>query len=650
MARPLVVFASLLVASRLTAQDPTHPLDGLSAREHWIARDVLMASGKLDTTVKFLNVALREPPKSFVLGWKPGEPLPREAFVHLRQSNRGFEAVVDLVGKRLVDWRAVTERQYMASMDESDWVREAMVANPEVLQALKRRGITDLTVIDCSPANNGYLGTPEERDRRLAYVSCFDGHGAVSGWGAPIEGVQAVVDLQRKQILRVTDTGVRPPASLMGEHYAEAVGGVRHALPPIVVTQPNGPGFAVDHHQVSWDNWRFQFRVDQRRGLVLSQIRYADQGRERSVLYQASLSELFVPYMDPSAPWNYQGYYDLGTYPSIFGGIASTLEPGADCPSNAVYFSSFVGSPKGTPFERARTACLFEWLSDEPAWRHAREGVVESRNRRDLVLRMIMGAGNYDYLFDWVFMQDGTIRVELAATGMDQVKGASTRSAAEAKAGGAAEDRYGRFVAPYLIAPDHSHFFSFRLDFDIDGQANSLMVDRLETERQPAANPRRSLWRVNSVEARTEADAKRHSPMSAPEFWRIVNPSVRGAYGDPVGYLLEGHGAMTLLSDDDYMRQRSGFTDYTLWATPLAPTELFAAGDYPTGSLAGEGLPKWTQANRPIANTDIVLWYTLGFHHVPRPEDWPILSLERHGFELKPSGFFSRNPAIDLPR
>jgi primary-amine oxidase len=66
--------------------------------------------------------------------------------------------------------------------------------------------------------------------------------------------------------------------------------------------------------------------------------------------------------------------------------------------------------------------------------------------------------------------------------------------------------------------------------------------------------------------------------------------------------------------------------------------------------LAGEGLPQWTAANRPIANTDIVLWYVMGFHHIPRPEDYPILSLERHSFEIKPAGFFARNPAIDLPR
>ena len=116
----------------------------------------------------------------------------------------------------------------------------------------------------------------------------------------------------------------------------------------------------------------------------------------------------------------------------------------------------------------------------------------------------------------------------------------------------------------------------------------------------------------------------RTSTLKEPEIWRVVNPSRLGQMGYPTGYLLEGHGGRTLLAPDDYLQGRAGFTDHTLWATPMDRGEMFAAGDYPTGSEAGAGLPAWTSANRPVANTDIVLWYTIGFHHVARQEDWPI--------------------------
>ena len=52
----------------------------------------------------------------------------------------------------------------------------------------------------------------------------------------------------------------------------------------------------------------------------------------------------------------------------------------------------------------------------------------------------------------------------------------------------------------------------------------------------------------------------------------------------------------------------------------------------------------------PIHNHDIVLWYTLGITHNPRPEDWPVMPVHAAGFKLVPWGFFGRNPAMDLPK
>ena len=105
-----------------------------------------------------------------------------------------------------------------------------------------------------------------------------------------------------------------------------------------------------------------------------------------------------------------------------------------------------------------------------------------------------------------------------------------------------------------------------------------------------------------------------------------------------------------MLADSDWMRRLAGFTEHTLWVTPQRPDELFAAGSYPTNASEPDGLSAWTQADRPIADTDIVAWYTIGFHHIARPEDWPILPLELHGFDLKPVAFFDMSPAMDLPR
>ncbi len=632
----------------LSAQEPTHPLDELSSSEYWTLYETLREHPDVGDDAEFLYAGLEEPAKAEVLAWTRGRAFGRRARAHFVQEHTGWEAVVDLGRRTVVEIRKVTDRQYMTGPADDDAV-SGIKEHPLMVAAFRARGFTDLSKIACAVGSDAYFDTPEERGRRLGRVRCSDRTGRVSGLGAPIANLVAIVDQRTGDVLRVIDGGPisgEPPS--VGEHHPEAIGETRKALPPMFVMQPEGAGFELDGHQVSWEGWRFHFRVDQRRGLVLSRIGHQDGDEFRSVLYQASLSELFVPYHDPEEPWNHQAYFDLGTYPRDFGGVASSLEPGRDCPAYARFFDTFVIQADGSPRERQRVACLFERLPEEPAWRHTRDnGVVESRARRDLVLRMIMGAGNYDYLFDWVFRQDGAIRVNLAATGIDQMKAVAPRDAVADAAGDA--DRYGSFVAPHLVAVNHSHIINFRLDFDVDGQGNSLQVDRLITEVQPSDNPRRSVWRVESETARHEEDAMRTSTMSEPEYWRVVNPSRVGDMGHQSGYLIDGHGIMSLLSMDDYLQSRAGFTEHTLWATPLNPRELFAAGDYPTNSVGGAGLPAWTAANRAIENTDIVLWYTIGFHHVARPEDWPILPLEMHGFNLVPSGFFERNPAIDLP-
>jgi primary-amine oxidase len=226
------------------------------------------------------------------------------------------------------------------------------------------------------------------------------------------------------------------------------------------------------------------------------------------------------------------------------------------------------------------------------------------------------------------------------------VKAVVSRSASDASA--AADTAYGRLVAPNTVAVNHDHFFCFRLDLDVDGTANSFVVDRLVTKRLPPESLRKSLWVVESRTARTEKEAQlgRHEP----GLWRFVNPAAKGPLGYPVSYQIRaGHDVESLLSDDDWPQRRAGFTRHALWVTPYKPTELYAAGDYPTQSRGGDGLPAWTAADRPLENTDLVAWYTVGMHHVVRAEDWPVMPVVWHDFEIRPFDFFPRNPALDIP-
>jgi primary-amine oxidase len=107
---------------------------------------------------------------------------------------------------------------------------------------------------------------------------------------------------------------------------------------------------------------------------------------------------------------------------------------------------------------------------------------------------------------------------------------------------------------------------------------------------------------------------------------------------------------MSLLADDDNPQLRGAFSKSVLWVTPHDESQRFATGLHVTGGSGEDGLPEWTKANRPIEQADIVVWYTMGIHHVARSEDWPVMPIAIHELELRPFDFFARNPALDLPR
>jgi primary-amine oxidase len=643
-----IVFAFVFVFLATTADaaaSATHPLDGLTGPEYWAVFNTLNAVGKVDSDTRYPFITLLEPPKGDVLVWKPGVPFSREAFVVVKQGPRTFEAVVDVTNKRLVSWRERVGVQPNLLPDEIVVDAGTLDQDPAFHTAMQRRGITNISTIGCSGASAGYYGLPEEEGRRLVRLSCYDRRGTYEPDSRLVTGVTVVWDADAQKIVKVVDTGIVPRPTAPADYDPNSIA-PRKIPTPIKIEQPLGPSFHVDGHIVTWQNWHFHFRIDRRVGLVVSNVGYQDTGRLRSVLYEASLSEIFVPYQDPRQDWYWATYLDAGEFAD---GFSVSLDPGNDCPENAVYFDQVYADSYGLPAVTPRAACLFERDAGDIAWRHSGStDPVESRKSRDLVLRTIGSFSNYDYVFDWIFKQDGSIQVAVGLTGIDEM---GSESAAASDGGPNGADAHGRFVAPHIVAPYHDHFFSYRLDFDVDGTANSFVDDKLVTERLTPPTPRRSLWVVKSEAAKTEADAKLTVDEMHPALWRVVNPHRKGATGYPVGYDIDpGTTATSLLLPDDYPQRRAGFTDYQLWVTPYRADERYAAGDYPTQSKGGDGLPAWTKADRPIENTDIVVWYTMGFHHVPRAEDYPVMPTEWIDFELRPDNFFTRNPAIDLPR
>jgi primary-amine oxidase len=175
----------------------------------------------------------------------------------------------------------------------------------------------------------------------------------------------------------------------------------------------------------------------------------------------------------------------------------------------------------------------------------------------------------------------------------------------------------------------------------------------MNTRALPAgpANPSGTAFAMRETVLARERQARRSLDPSSARVWSVVNPSVRTALGHPASYMLvPGTNAVPYLAPTSTVRKRAGFVDHHLWVTRRQDDELFAAGAYPNQSTGGDGLPRWAADDEPLVGQDVVLWYTMGITHIPRPEEWPIMPVAHLGFKLIPAGFFERNPALDVPR
>lgn len=649
--------ATALAAFLLAATPaPAHPLDGLTAEEMRRVTGILRAAGEADDRTRYPLIELIEPPKADVLAWSEGGPEPRRALVHMLGETGFRTAVVDITGGA-VESAGPAAGQPMVLFEEFTGAMNAALAHPEMIAGLARRGLAPGDVF-CLPLTAGNYLTPEYEGTRLMKVPCYVNPTGSNYYARPVEGVFAVVDLLRNEAIRVVDEGVVPlPEDDWGYTPDEvaARGLPRPASSPVHLTQPGGPGYSLMGSQVEWDIWRFRLRVDKRPGIVLSNIDVSEGGRWRPVLYQAHLSEVFVPYMDPSPGWYFRTYMDSGEYG--FGLFLSPLTAGVDCPGHATFLPALVNDDFGGPLEIPDAICVFERYVGDPAWRHfevfaqgeTTSVPAEGRPATELVVRTASVVGNYDYLIDYRFRQNGALSIDVGSTGQDAVKGVATTSMEDATA--AADTAYGTLVAPNLVAPFHDHYFNFRLDFDVDGPVNHPAVLEIVAGEPADDSPRRSFWTVERSAPASELEARYTLSAMAPKYFLVANEAERTPLGHHPAYMVH-HGNVAYGPFDyaaDPPMRRNAYIEHTIWNTVYDPAQRYAGGELPMQSDGSDTLAEWVKADRPLQGTDVVTWFTAGFHHLPRAEDWPVMSTDWKTIHIVPYNFFTRNPALTLP-
>jgi primary-amine oxidase len=608
----------------------THPLDPLTPDEMRTAVAAVRATGRLGESAWFSTVTPDDARRPGVAGRRArvvAVPGPAATVA---------EATVDLATGDVAGWVDHEGARPALGFGESLTVILALREHPGFVAALAARGIDDIDTVQIDPWPAGNFGNPAEEGRRVArclpYLRAAKGD---NGYARPLDGLRALVDMATGEVLELTDTGPVPVPDDPGSYFPEDHP-PRAGLAPLAITQPDGVGFTVDGHRLAWQGWTLHVSLDPLEGIVLRDVAYGG----RSILRRASISEMVVPYGDPGPGHGWQNAFDVGEWG--LGRLANSLALGCDCVGEIRYLDAVLADEQGEPSTVANAICLHE----EDAgigWKHhdLMGGRTEVRRKRRLVVSSISTVGNYDYGFYWYFHQDGSLELEVKLTGI--------LSTAAVDPGGPV-DPSSPLVAAGLAAPLHQHLFCARLDPAVDGAVNE--VEEVDVAPLPAGpgNPWANGFAPTVTRLASERVAQRVADPAGNRTWRMVNPAVLNALGQPVAYRLIPRATPTLLAGPEAsVAARAAFATRNLWVTPYAPDERRAAGDFPSQHPGGAGLPAWTAADRSLVGTEVVVWHTFGLTHVPRPEDWPVMPVETTGFQLVPSGFFDRNPALDVP-
>jgi primary-amine oxidase len=614
-----------------------HPLDPATADEYLTGREIMAAAGLLADPVRFAYYGLAEPAKDEVLAGAPADRRLRAFLINLK-NGESTDVVVSLTRGAVVSARTVdTATEGQLPIIDSDYglVEEIVHADPGWQEAMARRGLTDVSKIRVCAITAGAFGPPEEDRRRMVRTLAFlqaREHDLI--WAHPIDGVTAHVDLIEKKVVRLVDEFELPVPAESGDYDDPAVRGPeRTTLRPIEITQPEGPSFTVEGTLLRWQDWSLRVGFDAREGLTLHQITLAG----RPVIYRASVPEMVVPYGDPRFRY-WQAYFDTGEY--LVGKWVNSLELGCDCLGEITYLDAVITGDTGEPRVVHNAICVHE-EDFGILWKHSDwfNGSKQSRRQRRLVVSYFTTVGNYDYGFYWYFYLDGTIECEVKMTGIVFTA---------AHPGG--DHPYSTEVAPGLGAPVHQHLFSARLDMSVDGLANA--VEEVDVTGLPTGpdNPYGNAITQRVTRLTSERAAARQADASRGRVWRVISTTSANRFGKPVAYTLYPEAQPALLADPSSpLAARAGFASRALWVTRYDPAQRYPAGDFVNQNPGGAGLPAFIAADRDIDGQDIVVWHTFGPTHFPRLEDWPVMPVTRTGFMLKPTGFFNRNPTLDVP-
>lgn len=352
-------------------------------------------------------------------------------------------------------------------------------------------------------------------------------------------------------------------------------------------------GFTIDEGLTNGARWSMCWELRNLEGIVLHDVTYTPPGRGAiEVLGQANLAQIHVPYDN-----NVARFHDVSDY-----GLGANLDDLApeDCPGG-----------RRLTLGTKNVLCLQVAPSG-----YSYKDYNEVAQGETLTLFSVSAIGAYNYIVQWQFEDDGTIRPAVGATGALQMYGGNRANSWN--------------VGGSNWAVAHMHDYYWRLDVDLAGAAN----DRVQ-ELASVQNPGRETFTSTRTPLMAES-ARRVQPRSF-RSWRVLDTAVGNDDGHRISY--------ELIPNTDHIFRGplyEPFTHNELYATTVDPCQRFASHNPGIGGCAPD-LSRFVDGES-LAGADVTLWYGTSFHHLPRDEDEEHMDVHWSSFTLVPRDLTSVYP------
>lgn len=633
-----------------------HPFDSVTDAEIRAASKLVKDSHAALDNVHFVQIDRLDPPKQdmkkYLDAERYGGPLPtipRVLYAYYYTNTLEFnKALVNVTVGHIITKTRLPHGTVGPFLPEDvmEWEEHCM-KHPVVLAEIEKLKLPKGYSVRTDP---WIYATDDPNETRplvqfYMYVLANNGHSESNHYSLPLK-FSPVFEAQTQKYIRMdylpggfdeTITPTTPWQVVKGVEYHPDLNGeaVMREPKPLIVTQPEGASFTVEGSKVKWLGWEFRVATTAREGFAV----YDGWFKGRQVFYRISLSEMTVPYADPRAPYHRKQAFDLGD--CGFGVNGNSLKLGCDCLGVIKYLDGMSINAKGEPQVMPSTVCLHEQdagiLYKHMNYRNFNAVVAR---KREFVVQTIATVANYEYALNLKFTNDGIVDIEVRATGILSTMPIDENVTVP----------WGTIVGPNVMAAYHQHILSFRIDPAIDGHKNSVLYEDVEKMPVSKLNPY-GIGFVTKKTFKEKAGYIEQSPFTN-RTYKIVNENkINPISKSPVGYKVQMPAKQMLLADpDSFNCKRATFATQQLWVTKYRDDQLFVAGEFTNQSQTDTGLGEWVKGEDPVRNEDIVVWATMGFTHIPRVEDFPVMPVETHNIHLVPANFFDRNPGLDLPQ